>query len=920
MSTIDQLAPATAASDADEFLVSQGGIVRKVTRAQILAGVQPQVAISGGQLLGRQSAGTGGPEQITVGANLGLNNGTLSARAAPFVVASLPTGVVPSNGDIVPLAQGGNNTAVTYGQFMSGLTEVANVDVSKFLVTPTGSKAPTKLADLAANTLPLTGGTLTGALTLAATPSTSLQAATKTYVDTQVSTALPKSGGTLSGALTLASDPAISLQAATKQYVDGQVATSVPKAGGTISGTLTLAGNPSGSLQAATKQYVDARVLRSGDTLTGPLVLAADPTAPLQAATKEYVDSQFSGALPKSGGTLIGALTLAADPTLVLQAATKHYVDGQVAASLPISGGTLTGALALPSNPSAALQAATKQYVDSGVASAVPVSGGTLTGVLTLAADPLLPLQAATKHYVDTAGGGTTGEINVRSSPYNAKIDGVTDDTAAFKAAYQAAAAGSVIYVPNGVTVVQNPTTWGIPLTKRVKWIVDGTSAPDGTSLADAVPGGTGPAYYFLPGTVVGNSGLSAEISQNGSQPSDFAVLHSSYIVNHVGGPTGGAVIANTRNDTIIYNSPNNFVWGGIDRLLWCGTQTPTASSPAQHVSRYIQTIRQNIGIDSSGKPLPQPDLWTACLEYRDTTGQPSSWAAASLTVEMDWFGNGPDDANARQIQSLVVGRNNTSGAPVEISSVIGVYLAGGSTGHAYSVFNVNIPFSKAALDTTGAQQMAGAAAIRLAAGHSIAFEPTNSCSLAYDSTTNTLRWNQGVLSYAVGKGITVGWMNVFTANATLPNWLSGNLIFLAGSASPYTITLPAATTVAAGTGFTFSVLGSAVVTIAPTGSDTIDNGPITLRPNDRYHVISDANSSWHDLFRSNTVNPHFSGTPVLASYTVSTLPLGPGAGAMAFACNGRKPGEVAGAGTGVGVFYDGSLWISVCGGTQVLA
>ncbi len=656
--------------------------------------------------------------------------------------------------------------------------------------------------------MPLTGGTLSGALTLAAAaPSASLQAATKTYVDTQVSTALPKTGGVLSGALTLAADPTLSLQAATKKYVDGRVATALPTTGGILTGALTLAADPSGSLQAATKQYVDTHVSSCGGTLTGPLVLAADPAAPLQAATKEYVDCQVAGSLPKSGGTLSGALTLFADPTLSLQSATKNYVDTKAAAALPISGGTLTGALALPSNPSAPMQAATKQYVDAQAASALAVSGGTLTGALTLAADPVSSLQAATKRYVDSAA-GATGEINVRASPYNAQINGVADDTAAFKAAYQAAPAGSVIYVPNGVTVMRSPGSWGIPLTKRVKWIVDGTSLPDGTSLADAVPSGTGPASYSLPGIVVGNSGQSAEISQNGSQPSDFAVLHSSYIVNHTGGPTGGAVIANTRNDTIIYNSPNNFVWGGVDRLLWCGSQTPIASSTAEHVSRYIQTIRQNIGTDASGNPLPQPNLWAACLEYRDTTGQPSSWAAASLTIEMDWYGNGPDDASRRQIQSLVIGQNNTSGAPVEVSTIVGVYMAAGSTGHAYKIFNVNIPFSISVLDTTAAQQMPGAAAIRLAAGHAIAFEPTNSCSLAYDSTTNTLRWHQGLLSYPVGKGITVGWMNVFASNATLANWLSGNLIFLVGSAAPYTITLPPASTVAAGTGFTFSGTG----------------------------------------------------------------------------------------------------------------
>jgi hypothetical protein len=1025
MSTIDDLAPATAASDSDELMVSQNGIARKITRAQILAGLQPQLVIGAGALLGRKTSGTGAPEQIAIGANLTLTNGTLAASGSPFVVASLPAGTVPASGDSVAIGQGGHNATVTYGQFMSGLAAVTNIDASRLLITPTGGKSAAKLGDFAAATLPLIGGTLTGTLTLASDPAGTMQAATKNYVDNQLATALPKSGGALSGALTLAANPTTSSQAATKQYVDGQVATALPRVGGALSGALTLAADPSGSLQAATKryvdgqvatavpkvggtlsgpltlatdpaaplqaatkqyvdtrvsrngdtltgplvlsgspatplqaatkqyvdariatavpniggtlsgaltlaadpasslqaatrQYVDKRALRTGDTLTGPLVLAGDPATPLQAATKAYVDNQMVNALPKSGGALIGALTLSGDPTSANQAATKHYVDTQVATALPISGGTLTGALTLPSNPTTALQATTKQYVDSRITTAMPLAGGTLTGPLTLAADPTLSQQAATKHYVDFAG-GAAGEINVKAPPYNAQINGTTDDTAAFKAAYQAAPAGSVIHVPNGVTVLQNPNAWGLPLTKRVKWIVDGTSLPDGTPLSSAIPGGGGPANSFLPGVVGGNSGQSVEISQNGSQPGDFAVLHSSYIVNHTGGPTGGAVSANTRNDTIIYNSPNNYVWGALDRLLWCGTQSQ-AGNLAQHVGRYIQTIRENVATDGSGKPLPQPQLWAACLEYRDTTGRPSSWSGASLTVEMDWIGNGPDDGNARQIQSLVVAQHNTAGTPVEVSTVVGVYLAGGSTGHVYRVFGINVPFSTAVLDTTYAQQLPGAAAIRMAAGHAIAFEPTAAYRLSYDSATTTLRWNQGAQSYVVGKGITVGWQNAYSGNATLASYLSGNIVFLAGNASPYTITLPAANSVAAGTGFTLSVVGSAAVTIAVSGKDTIDNGPVTLRPNDRYHIVSDATAAWREVFRTNAVNPRFSAPPILPSYTVALLPASPGAGAKAFASNGRKPGEGTGAGSGVEIFHDGAHWISVCGGAAVAA
>jgi hypothetical protein len=542
-----------------------------------------------------------------------------------------------------------------------------------------------------------------------------------------------------------------------------------------------------------------------------------------------------------------------------------------------------------------------------------------LTGSLTLANAPTTPLNAATKQYVDSASGNITGVINVKSPPYNAQLNGTTDDTAAFKAAYQAAPAGSVIYVPNGVTSLQNPATWGIALTKWVKWIVDGTTLTNGTSLADAIPGGSGPSSFILPGIVVGNSNVSAEVSQGASQATDFAVSRSAYIVNHTGGPTTGAVSANARTDTIIYNSPNNYIWGGVDRLLWCGVQTGSASAPAQHVARYVQTIRQAVGTSSTGAALPQPQLWATCLEYRDTTAQPSSVTNAGITSEMDWFGNGPDDGHNRQIQSLVVGQNNLSGAPMEISTVVGVYLAAGHAGHAYTVFGVGIPFSTSAFDTSNATQMAGAAAIRMASGHAIAFEPTVTYRLAFDSTTGTLRWYQGTLSYVVGKGITVGFQNVCTTNTTLPNYVAGNIVFLAGT-STYTVTLPAAATVAAGTGYTFSVASTATVSITPSGTDAIDNGPVTLHQNDRYHIISDGSSSWREVFRTNSVNPRFSGPPVLPSYTVSGLPTTAIAGAKAFATNGRKPTEIAGAGSGVEVFSDGTHWISVCAGSQVLA
>ena len=1126
MPTIDELSPAISVSDTDELMISQAGVARKATRAQILAGVQDQLVLSPGSLLGRVDTGIGGPEVISVGKNLILNGKTLSAVATPFFVNALPAGNVPGTGDLVSVSQGGTNVAVTYEQFIRGIPEVANVDLSQALVTPAGAGTSQTLANIAASMvsnsggslsgslylsadpsaplqaatkayvdnsaakgialtgaslsgplflsgppvqplqsatksyvdsvgasvlsisggsltgslllagdpviplqsvtkryadlkvsksgdtmagllslasdptaplqaatknyvdatalsyLPKAGGTLTGPLALAADPtlnaqaatkqyvdarlyrrgdtlsgplvlaadpSTPQQAATKNYVDRQVSQSVLQTGSSLTGALLLASDPAVPLQAATKQYVDLRVvragdsftgalylasdpvqplqastkqyvdtrlAATISPTGATFVGPVTLAADPTAALQAATKQYTDTRILRAGDTLSGTLVLAADPTQPSQAATKNYVDNKLATTLVTSGGTVVGNVILAADPVVANQAATKHYVDTQVATSLPIGGGTVTGSLSLLSVPSTPLQAATKQYVDNSLGLMLPLQGGSLSGMLTLSKSPTLPLHAATKQYVD-ANPATTGVINVAMAPYGAALNGVTDDTAAFKSAYAAAPAGSAIYVPYGKTVLQQPGSWGIALTKKVKWIIDGTTLADGTPLASAVPTGGGPSGFSLPGFCVGNSPGGFSVSQNGSASTDLAVQQSSYIVGHNGGSSG--VITNSRCDTIIYNSPANFVWGGLDRLLWSGVQTPAGYPVAQHVGRYVQTLREGVSLGSNGLPLPQPQLWAACLEYRDFSGLPSSSSAASLTCEMDWFGNGLDDANNRCIQSLVIGQAKTSGTPVELATIIGVWLAGGSSGSAKTVFEVTIPFSNAVLDTTTATQINSAPAIRMAAGQAIAFEATNTCRLYYDGSTGTLRWANGSTSAILGKGITVGWQNVYSSSSVIPNYFAGNILFLTGN-SPYTMTLPPAAAVAAGTGFTFSVTGSGPVTISPYGQDSIDCGPIVLRQNDRYHIASDGNGNWCEIFRSNAVAPKWTAPPILPNYTVAALPANLSAGSIAFATNGRKPGEAAGAGSGVQVFFDGQHWISSSSGSAVSA
>jgi len=100
-----------------------------------------------------------------------------------------------------------------------------------------------------------------------ATPTNTTDATTKAYVDAAVATFstgsgyVQKAGDTMTGALTLAANPTTNLQAATKQYVDAGF---VQKAGDTMTGSLTLAADPTTNLQAATKQYVDTGLASAG--------------------------------------------------------------------------------------------------------------------------------------------------------------------------------------------------------------------------------------------------------------------------------------------------------------------------------------------------------------------------------------------------------------------------------------------------------------------------------------------------------------------------------------------------------------------------------------------------------------------------------------------------------------------------------
>ena len=82
MPTIPQLPIATQTGAQDEVPISQQGVTRAVTVAELLSGTQSLIEISSPTLLGRASLGPGSPEALAIGVGLGLQGAAVVATGS----------------------------------------------------------------------------------------------------------------------------------------------------------------------------------------------------------------------------------------------------------------------------------------------------------------------------------------------------------------------------------------------------------------------------------------------------------------------------------------------------------------------------------------------------------------------------------------------------------------------------------------------------------------------------------------------------------------------------------------------------------------------------------------------------------------------------------------------------------------------
>jgi len=177
----------------------------------------------------------------------------------------------------------------------------------------------------------------------------------------------------LSGTLTLAGDPTVNLEAATKQYVDAQVSSGI--------GAIDTDDVPEGStnlyftdaralsaVQSDYEAYADQAELdaistanANTDTLIGDVTV--DGTA--GNTVTDRIATAVSNLVDSAPGTLDTLNELAA--ALGDDANFSTTVTNSIAEKVAKNGDTMTGFLTLSADPTNALHAATKQYVDAEV-------------------------------------------------------------------------------------------------------------------------------------------------------------------------------------------------------------------------------------------------------------------------------------------------------------------------------------------------------------------------------------------------------------------------------------------------------------------------------------------------------------------------------------------------------------------------
>ncbi|QRE72676.1 hypothetical protein [Methylobacterium aquaticum] len=251
-----------------------------------------------------------------------------------------------------------------------------------------------------------------------------------------------------------------------------------------------------------------------------------------------------------------------------------------------------------------------------------PSSRAAEDGCTTIRPADIAPTAAGRWLRVDAA------PLNVRC--FGAKLDGRSDDSAAFSAARSAAPDG-VIDVPAGLINLTMGVSGG-PSTS-VLWRMNGNKYPDKKTPVYGV--GTDIVETLLPFN-------GKYLSRSQTDRETGAVLTVRQDITH--STVGTGVIPTLNTETYITSNPKGqFVWNNLHKM-YDKSRLPGGNN----VTTYSQYNREEGGTPG----------WGLVVEHRDKSGKPSSATAASVAAEFDLFGENHDDSDRRIGIDMVVGRH----------------------------------------------------------------------------------------------------------------------------------------------------------------------------------------------------------------------------------------------------------------------
>ncbi len=235
---------------------------------------------------------------------------------------------------------------------------------------------------------------------------------------------------------------------------------------------------------------------------------------------------------------------------------------------------------------------------------------------------------------------------------FGAKGDGVTDDAAAFQAAYNAVSAnGGVVFVPQG----RYHRTSGVSGSAKVLWDADGAASGGGSVPLPSVPG--------VLETFHGGRKMFRQETTTGT---DYAAVEVARTTTHTGGTPGNVNTALRVSTTVANAGVANFEWGLVSIL-------DNHATGGENVAFYGQARKMS----ATAGPT-----WGGVFEVRETTGSVGNMVG----IEVDLFGNSASGGSFAMTKRIgidaVIGRADLAGAAMAADVGVRVCAANGDTGN----------------------------------------------------------------------------------------------------------------------------------------------------------------------------------------------------------------------------------------------